>query len=312
MPEPRETLLITGAGSGLGLASTLWLAARKYRVFGAVLTDAEAGRLRREAQQRGLPVDILQMDVTRRSDIERAVDSLMRAAGRLDGVIQFAGLGLRGFFEDLTLEEVKNVFEVNVFGVMSVTQCVLPHMRKARRGRLILTSSSAGRTGSMSISGYSATKFAGEGFAECLAQEVRPFNIYVSLLEPGLIDTPHFGINRNRARRAVDPASPYYLWFCQHEKIVDDILASHRFSPDDVARQVHKILQARRPRLRYIVGPGARIIINLRRYIPGEWFERAYWAVLRRKVTRPRVQVTSLSSSAFEPRHEKATADSAR
>src|SRR5262249_15567739 len=156
-------------------------------------------------------------------------------AGAIDAVVQFTGMGLRGFFEDLALDEVRRVFDVNVFGMMAVTQAVLPHMRRAGRGRIILTTSVGGRLGSMRIRGYASSKFAGEGLGECLRQELYPFGIFVTLLEPGLVQTAHFKVNRNRARRAVLPSSPYYAWFCQHEHIVDRILASNSFGAWAVA-----------------------------------------------------------------------------
>jgi NAD(P)-dependent dehydrogenase (short-subunit alcohol dehydrogenase family) len=292
---PEATLLITGAGSGMGRECALFLASRGYRVFGTVLNEVEDLALQNEAAQRGVQVNIVPMDVTKSDDIRSGVDSVLSQALRIDALIQFAGLGLRGFFEDLTLDEIRRVFEVNVFGAMAVAQAVLPHMRRNQGGRLIFVSSAAGRMGTMSISGYAASKFAIEGLAECLAQEVRPFGVRVSLLEPGLIGTPHFTVNRNRARRATDPASPYFPWFCQHEKIVDDLLARRRFTTTDVAHVVHRILRARAPRLRYVVGPGAKLVFALRSLLPGEWFEQIYWAVVRRKVTKPREQATRLS-----------------
>ena len=295
MAEDRQTLLITGAGSGLGLECALFLAQRNYRVFGAFLTEAEGDTLRRQAAQRNTSVCGVRMDVTDRQDIDAVVADLLAQTGRLDGLVHFAGLGLRGFFEDLSLDEIRQVYEVNVFGVMALTQAVLPHMRRMRAGRIVITSSAGGRMGAMSISGYASSKFAVEGFAECLSQEVRPFNIHVSLVEPGLIRTPHFTVNRNRATRAMDPNGPYYQWFCRHEKIVDGILARNRFTPVDVARTVEGILSARRPRLRYVVGTNAKLILNLRRYIPGEWFERVYWTFARRMVTNPRKKTDQLS-----------------
>jgi NAD(P)-dependent dehydrogenase (short-subunit alcohol dehydrogenase family) len=168
-------------------------------------------------------------------------------------------------------------------------------MRRARVGRIIVVSSIAGRMGSLGISGYASSKFAVEGFAECLSQEVAPFGIHVSLLEPGLIQTPHFTVNRNRARRAVDPASPYYAWFCQHEQIVDDLLKKNRIGPGEVAQLVGRILSARRPKLRYVVGRKTRVLLALRRYIPGELFERVYFGFVRRLVISPRRQATGLS-----------------
>jgi NAD(P)-dependent dehydrogenase (short-subunit alcohol dehydrogenase family) len=287
MQENLGTLWITGAGSGLGMESTLFLASRGFRVFGSVLTKGEEEALKTAAAARGVPVEAVQTDVTCAEQIDDTLRRIMQASGRLDGVVQFAGMGLRGFFEDLTLDEIRRVFDVNVFGMMAVTRAVLPVMRKARHGRIILTSSVGGRMASMSIGGYASSKFAVEGFGECLRQEMAPFNVHVSLLEPGLIHTPHFTVNRNRARGAADPASPYYSWFCRHEALVDKILARNRFGAPEVAGTVYRILTSRRPRLRYLVGTKAKLVVNLRRYLPGELFERVYWAMVRRVVTRP-------------------------
>lgn len=290
-----RTVLVTGAGSGLGLECALYLAGKDWRVYGSVLNKSEAEDLDAAARRRDVPVRIVQMDITRIPAVKAAIETLVREAGRIDGLVQFAGMGLRGFFEDLDFDEIRRVFDVNVFGMMAVTQAALPHMRTARAGRIVMTSSIAGRIGSMSISGYASSKFAVEGFAECLAQEVAPFGISVSLLEPGLVMTPHFSVNRNRARRAVDPQGLYYSWFCQHEGIVDKLLRRNRFTAVDVARVVARILTVRSPRLRYVVGAKAKLILGLRRHIPGELFERLYFALLRRLVTTPRRPARGLS-----------------
>lgn len=281
-------LLITGAGSGLGMETALYLAGRGHRVFGTVLNEAEETGVRGAAASRAVTVLPVTLDVTNRSSIEQGVRGVLAHSESIDGLIHFAGLGLRGFFEDLSLAEIRRVYEVNVFGIMALTQAVLPHMRERRSGRIVVTSSAGGRMGAMSISGYASSKFAVEGFAECLSLEVRPFNIHVSLLEPGLIKTPHFTVNRNRAARAQDPSSPYYAWFQRHEEMVDGILARNHFTAADVARQVERILSARRPRLRYVVGRNAKLMFSLRRHIPGEIFERIYWGIAQRVITSPK------------------------
>jgi NAD(P)-dependent dehydrogenase (short-subunit alcohol dehydrogenase family) len=287
--------LITGAGSGLGLASALFLAARNFRVYGTALTEAEQQDLLDEAARRQTQVSALRMDVTRRPDIDRTVETIIREAGRIDAVVHFAGMGLRGFFEDLSMQEIRRLYDVNVFGIMELTQAVLPHMRARRSGRIVITASAAGRMGEMSIAGYSSGKFAVVGLGECLRQEMALLNIHVSVLEPGLIYTPHFGINRNRARRAVDPASPYYFWFCQHEAIVDKLLATNKFTTVDIARVVYKILTARQPRLHYMVGFKLKLMVTLRDLIPFEWFERIHQKIIVRMVTKPRRPATGLS-----------------
>jgi len=299
MPEPtsdsKPVVLITGAGSGLGMASALFLAARKFRVYGTALTEAEDQDLRAQAARRNLDVTPLRMDVTCRTDIDRTVDAIIREAGRIDAVVHFAGMGLRGFFEDLSMQEIRRLYDVNVFGIMELTQAVLPHMRARRSGRIVITASAAGRMGEMSIAGYSSGKFAVVGLGECLRQEMALFGIFVSVLEPGLIYTPHFGIHRNRARRAQDPASPYYFWFCQHEAIVDKLLATNKFTADDIAAVVHKILTVRKPRLHYLVGFKLKLMVALRNVIPCEWFERIHEKIVVRMVTRPRHPANGLS-----------------
>jgi len=295
MTDDRPVVLITGAGSGLGLASALLLASRNFRVYGTALTEAEQRDLREQAARRNLEVTALRMDVTRRSDIDRVVETLIREAGRIDAVVHFAGMGLRGFFEDLSMQEIRQLYDVNVFGIMELTQAVLPHMRARQSGRIVITASAAGRMGEMSIAGYSSGKFAVVGLGECLRQEMALLNIHVSVLEPGLIYTPHFGINRNRARRAQDPASPYYFWFCQHEAIVDKLLATNKFTAEDIAGVVYKILTARKPRLHYMVGFKLKLMVALRNIIPFEWFERIHEKIIVRMVAQPRHPATGLS-----------------
>jgi NAD(P)-dependent dehydrogenase (short-subunit alcohol dehydrogenase family) len=306
MADDRPVVLITGAGSGLGLASALFLAARNFRVYGTALTEAEQQELRQQAARRGLSrdgqgaVSALRMDVTRRADIDRTVDTIIREAGRIDAVVHFAGMGLRGFFEDLSMQEIRRLYDVNVFGIMELTQAVLPHMRARRSGRIVITASAAGRMGEMSIAGYSSGKFAVVGLGECLRQEGALFNVHVSVLEPGLIYTPHFGINRNRARRAQDPASPYYFWFCQHEAIVDKLLAANKFTAEDIAGVVHKILTARQPRLHYMVGFKFKLMLALRNIIPFEWYERIHEKIVVRMVSHPRHPATGLDAGIGE------------
>jgi NAD(P)-dependent dehydrogenase (short-subunit alcohol dehydrogenase family) len=295
MTDDRPVVLVTGAGSGLGLASAVFLAARNFRVYGTALTEGEERDLREAAARRNVEVSALRMDITRRADIDRVVGAIIGEAGRIDAVVHFAGMGLRGFFEDLSMQEIRQLYDVNVFGIMELTQAVLPHMRARRSGRIVITASAAGRMGEMSIAGYSSGKFAVVGLGECLRQEMALLGIHVSVLEPGLIYTPHFGVNRNRARRAQDPSSPYYFWFCQHEAIVDKLLAANKFTAEDIAGVVYKILTAPKPRLHYMVGFKLKLLLALRNIIPFEIYERIHEKIIVRMVSRPRHPAQALS-----------------
>jgi len=295
MNDRQPIALITGAGSGLGLESALYLAARNFRVYGTAFSEAEQQEIREQSAKRSVQVTPIQMDVTKTADIQRTVDTIIRECGRIDAVVHFAGLGLRGFFEDLSMQEIRKLYDVNVFGIMELTQAILPHMRAQKSGRIVITASAAGRMGEMSIAGYSSGKFAVVGLGECLRQECALFNVQVSVLEPGLIYTPHFGINRNRARKAQDPNSPYYFWFCQHEAIVDKLLAHNKFTAEDIAGVVYKILTAKHPRIHYMVGFKLKLMVALHNIIPFEWFERIHERIVVRMVSKPKNPAKSLS-----------------
>lgn len=288
-------VLISGAGSGIGLASALFLGEQGFRVVATVPDLAQRADVEAVAAARGVSLQVHRLDVTDATSIQRTVDAVIQEHGAVDAVVHSAGLGLRGFFEDLSDAEIRRLFDVNVFGVMALTRAVLPHMRAARSGRVVVVGSVGGRVASMSLTGYCAGKFALEGFAESLWLEVRPFGIHVSVIEPGLVMTPHFTTHRGRAAAATDPKSPYYQWFARHEQLADNILRARWISPADVARTIHRALTAPRPRLRYPVGRGARTVIFLRRVLPHRWFERLYFGRIIRLVTRPTLPPLSLS-----------------
>lgn len=288
-------VLISGAGSGIGLASALFLGEQGFRVVATVPDLAQRADVEAVAAARGLSLQVHQLDVTDATSIQRTVDAVIQQHGAIDAVVHSAGLGLRGFFEDLSDVEIRRLFDVNVFGVMALTRAVLPHMRAARSGRVVVVGSVGGRVASMSLTGYCAGKFALEGFAESLWLEVRPFGIHVSVIEPGLVMTPHFTTHRGRAAAATDPKGPYYQWFARHEQLADNILRARWISPADVARTIHRALMASRPRMRYPVGRGARTVIFLRRVMPQRWFERLYFGRIIRLVTRPTLPPLSLS-----------------
>ena len=289
-----HAVLITGAGTGFGLATALLLAKRGYRVYASVPDLGQQEAVMAAAAEHQVSPHVLQLDVTDPASIQSAVNTVVAESGGIYGLVNSAGLGLRGFFEDLSETEIRRLFEVNVFGVMAVTRTVLPHMRAAHCGRIVIISSAGGRIAAMTLSGYCAGKFALEGFGESLAIEVAPLGVRVSLVEPGPVMTPHFTANRGRAKAAVDPKSPYYTWFIQHEQLVDGILHARRITPADVAHTVYRALQARRPRLHYVVGRGAKLLIALRRYLPGELFERLYFGLAIRLVTKPRTPARGL------------------
>jgi NAD(P)-dependent dehydrogenase (short-subunit alcohol dehydrogenase family) len=282
-----ETVLITGASSGLGLETAVYLASRGFRVVAAMRDLNRRGRLDEAAARQNVSVEVLQLDVTDTAQVHRVVDRLAADDGGLFGLVNNAGVQLRGYFEDCSEAEVRAVFETNVFGAMTLSAAALPHMRKARRGRILFLSSVGGRIGSIGLTAYCASKFAIEGFAESLALEAAPLGIRVALIEPAIIATDIWSANRNIARRAQDPAGPYFQWFGEAERIADRLIANSPNKPVDVARAVYRGLTDRRPRLRYLVGRRAAVLLALR-CLPFELFERVYFPLLVKYVIRPR------------------------
>ncbi len=283
-----NSVLITGTSSGLGLETALYLAQHGLRVYATMRDLSQRGTLDREAARRNVHLQVLQLDVTDQASIQATVTTVIDQSGGLYGLVNNAGISIGGYFEDLSDEEIHRVFEVNVFGTMAVTRAVLPYMRVARRGRIIIMSSVGGKIASLGATPYCASKFALEGFGESLAQEVRPFGVYVSLLEPGSVRTELYGRNRYIAARAVDPQGPYYEWFQRSQELMDQLARTPATSAVEVAKAVHHTLTAKRPRLRHVVGRRSKLLITLRRYLPGELFELIWTREAVRRVTGPK------------------------
>ncbi|MGA9859724.1 MAG: SDR family oxidoreductase [Solirubrobacteraceae bacterium] len=283
---PGDAVLVTGASTGLGLETALHLAQAGFRVFAGVRDDAGRGELGTAAAQRDLMVETVPLDITDRDAIAAAVAHIVAEAGGIYGLVNNAGIGLRGCTEDCSEDEIRRLFETNVLGTIAVTRAVLPHLRAAGCGRVVTISSVGGRVCGWGVTMYCATKFAQEGLGEGLAQEMAPFGVQSVLVEPGIIETTRWSRHRGTAARAGDPASPYHALFSASEAIADTIVQRSPTRPQDVAAAVGTALTAERPRMRYVVGRGARIVIRLRRFMPEPLFERLYFAGHIRRLER--------------------------
>jgi NAD(P)-dependent dehydrogenase (short-subunit alcohol dehydrogenase family) len=281
-----DTVLITGCSSGFGLETALYLAEQGFRVYATIPFLEEQPAVLAAAAQRGVDLQVLRLDVTDEASIDAAVDAIVSAENGIFGLVNNAGLGQRGCFEDISDAEFRHLFDVNFFGALTVTRRVLPHMRAAGRGRIVTISSVGGRIASFGLSSYCASKFALEGFGEALALETAPFGLHSILIEPGIVKTPHWTVNRGTTERALDPASPYHAMFERHEAIADRRTERSGILPNHVAKAVHQALAAKRPKMRYIVGRPAALVVALRRYLPNDLFERAYFGLLLRQIAR--------------------------
>jgi len=270
-----DVALVTGASSGFGLLAAVELARRGLRVFASMREPARAERLRAALDQASLSAQIIRLDVTRADQIEEAVSSIEEVAGGVDVLVNNAGYGLGGSVEDISMEELREQFETNFFGLVGLSKRVLPGMRERRRGRIINVSSIAGRVALPGVSAYCSSKFAVEGFSEAMRHELLPFDVFVSLVEPGTFRTDIFDRNRRIAARASDPTSAWAEMTRKISAIVDGRVEKSTADPREVALVIAEIASAARPRLRYLVGRDARTQRLLARLLPGRLWETA-------------------------------------
>lgn len=283
--EGVKTVLITGGTDGLGKAAALMLAGRGWRVFAAGRSTEKRAQMDALARERQLPIESVEMDVCSDASVAAAVRTVIERAGALDTLINNAGVGYVAAVEDLRLEDLRAQFETNFFGVVRVTQAVLPHMRERRRGRILMISSVAGLIVPPTYGAYSGSKFALEGLSNALRLEVAPFGIQVVLVEPGYIITSF-------QQTAADLAQPYVEKFKSgpYAKIYEGAWAGSKSgrakskaAPEDFARVVVRAMESPRPRARYGVTLLAAFAAFARRFFP----DRALDAFLRRRFNVP-------------------------
>jgi NAD(P)-dependent dehydrogenase (short-subunit alcohol dehydrogenase family) len=264
--------LITGSSSGIGLATSLYLARRGYTVWATMRNLEKASEIRKIIESERLPIELAQLDVCDDSSVKEAVAQILQKSGRIDVLVNNAGYGLRGAIEEVSLDEWKRQFETNFYGVIRVTQAVLPQMRAQRSGAIVNISSVLGRMAIPFSGPYTASKFALEGLTETLRYELAPWNIKVVLIEPGFIAT-NFQQNAQLAQAAQSQDSPYALFKQASGRRVQRNI--YRAAPPErVAETIYRAITHPRPKLRYAVGRDARLVLPLRRFLPEGLFER--------------------------------------
>lgn len=265
-----SSVFITGASAGIGEACALRLDREGWRVFAGVRRTQDGEALRAKASERLVPVLV---DVTDAGQIASAVEAISTTAGDagLQALVNNAGIGVGGPLEFLPLDEFRMQFEVNVFGVMSVTQACMPLIRKGK-GRIVMIGSVSGRLPTPFAGPYAASKFAIEALSDALRGELRPWGLHVILIEPGGVRTPIWEKSRKMSARLKErmPKEAFDLYGPVIGKIDQVINMSERMGvpPDRVARIVSKALAARRPKTRYLVARFARTQAFIGDYVP--------------------------------------------
>jgi NAD(P)-dependent dehydrogenase (short-subunit alcohol dehydrogenase family) len=248
----QKVAVVTGSSSGIGFETSLTLARSGFLTYATMRNLGKGATIKSVAAKEGLPIRVAQLNVTEERSVNDAVHSMISDVGKIDVLVNNAGYGLNGAFEDLAMEEIKAQYETNLFGVIRVTQAVLPIMRKQKSGIIVNISSGAGRFGYPGGSAYVSTKFAIEGLSESMAYELEPFGIRVVLVEPGVIKT-NFVNSIVAAKKSQDPNSPY-------AQLMQNVATSFQHmleggsSSDVVAKAVLKAVTSENPTLRYLAG----------------------------------------------------------
>ena len=229
----------------------------------------------------GLSVHPIQLDVTSSADRRAAVSLIVEREGRIDALVNNAGVALGGFLEEVREEEFRQVFEVNLFGLWSLTNEVLPTMRSQKSGVIINLSSISGRVAFPGLGVYAASKFALEGMSEAWRHELRQFGIRVVLVEPASYKTDIFGRNRRVTENHGGEGSPYTAIGARLEAKVDSMVENQAGDPQEVAERIIQLVEATSSGLRYPMGSNVRFRLFLSRYLPFSLTERIFDRFLR-------------------------------
>ena len=268
----HQVALITGCSSGIGYETALMLGRNGFRTFATMRNTKKSDSLQEIIRKEGLDVSIRQLDVNDDASIENTINNIKNEANRIDVLINNAGFGLVGFFEDLTLDEIRDQFETNFFGVLNITKKIIPIMRLQKSGTIINISSGAGQVGFPGISAYVSTKFAIEGFSESLTYELLPYGIKVVIIEPGVIKTNFFR-NCKVSEHSVKKNSTYSSSLDKFQKNIE-IMQEHATSPTDVAKVIIQVLGNSEPKQRYIVGNDVAMILEAKKNLSDNEFKK--------------------------------------
>jgi short-subunit dehydrogenase len=268
----HEVALITGCSSGIGYETALMLARNGFHTFATMRNRKKSDSLEEIIKKERLDLNIRELDVNDDTSIENTINCIKREANRIDVLINNAGYGLVGFFEDLTLGEIRNQFETNFFGVLNITKKIIPIMRLQKSGTIINVSSGAGQVGFPGISAYVSTKFAIEGFSESLMYELFPYGIKVVIIEPGVIKSNFFR-NCIVSEHSMKKSSPYSRSLDKFQKNVE-LMQEHATSPIDVAKVIIQVLGNNEPKQRYIVGNDVAMILEAKKNLSDIEFKK--------------------------------------
>ena len=262
-----QVALVTGASSGIGKAIASQL------IEDGLIVYAVARRVEKmqDLEKRGAIA--LRMDITVEADIQTVIQQIEQNDNSVDILVNNAGYAIYGAVEDITLEDARRQFEVNLFGLASLTKLVLPKMRAKESGKIINISSIGGKTYNPLGSWYHASKHALEGWSDCLRLELSPFNVDVVIIEPGVIKTD-FGNVTLEPMLACSSNSTYSAMAKKIEKMVKSYKQGSASSPTVIAKVVSQAIKAKKPKTRYVAGKLAKPLILMRKLLSDRLFDK--------------------------------------
>jgi short-subunit dehydrogenase len=310
--SPKKVVLITGASTGLGLALALEL--MKEPTYHLILTARRSSldRFSTVGIFENSRVSLRSLDVTKAFERKKLLREIELDFGGVDILINNAGVAMKSVAEHATEEDRVRQMQVNYIGPMRLIALVLPGMRRKQAGRIINISSASGIVGMPTMACYSASKFALDGATECLWYEVRPWNIFVTLVIPGFIASDSYKKTRNTHLSEIamiDSNNSYHLLYAQMLRLVSRMMNLSPFTPQRIAKKIRKILAQNKPNLRVPVTPDAFIFWILKRFMPQALYQEFIFRVLGGKTIwglqrkRPRSNIrTTTPALSFEIR----------
>jgi NAD(P)-dependent dehydrogenase (short-subunit alcohol dehydrogenase family) len=272
MQGTKNVALITGSSSGIGFETALLLARSGFHTYASMRNLEKSKDITEIANTEKLPLQVIQLDVNDDKSVKDAIDKIVAENRRIDVLVNNAGYGLFSPIEDVTLDQVKEQFETNFFGVVRVTKEALPIMRRQRKGTIVNVSSGAGRVGVPVYSAYVATKFALEGLSESMRYELKEFDINIVIIEPGVIKT-NIVENLKTADIRSRSKSPYADLIERVSKGFEKMMDNSSSPPKLVAEAILNAITSKEPEIRYVVGDDAEYIMKVRKSASDKEFE---------------------------------------
>lgn len=272
--QTKKVTLVTGASAGIGEVTAVRLKEAGFIVYAA------ARRLERMKSLENRGIHVLKLDLTVDESMVNCANTILAKHGQLDVLVNNAGYGSYGAMEDVSMEEARKQFEVNVFGLARLTQLFLLTMRKQRSGRIINVSSVGGKIGSPHGVWYQGSKFAVEGLSDSLRMELKQFNIDVVVIEPGAIKTEWSEITRANLIRTSGHTA-----YGQKAKIHAAALEKYDnmgSKPEVIAKAIYNAATSKKPKTRYVIGKGISVMLFVKAILPDRMFDRIMIGMLLR------------------------------